>query len=204
MRDPRKAALWLVGATLGYNVVEAVVALWSGVSADSIALVGFGLDSVIECAAAGVLLWRFSLEFRGAAGEEVERAEHRVHRFIGGTFIVLALYVSADAGYALWRREAPAASVPGIVLASVSVVVMPVVAWRKLKVAAELGSASLRSEAKETLACSWLSLALLLGLGANAAWGIWWADPLAAIAMVPWLVKEGIEGLRGEEGCGCS
>lgn len=201
MPDLRRTALRLVAATLAYNVIEAVVALWAGAEADSVALLGFGLDSVIECSASAVVLWRFSLEFRGAGGPAIERAEHRVHRFIGGTFLALALYVVADAGLTLWRREAPEASVPGILLAAASVIVMPVLAWRKLRVAAALGSGSLRAEAKETLVCSLLSLALLVGLGANALWGAWWADPAAALAMVPWIVKEGLEGIRG--GCGC-
>jgi len=194
-----RIGLGLVVATIAYNVIEAVVALWSGVIAESVALVGFGLDSVIECAAAGVLLWRLSIEARGADTETVERAEHRVHRFVGGTFIALALYVVGQAGWILWTASAPKESLVGIVLAVASLVIMPLVAWGKLRAARELGSAALRAEAKETLACSYLSLALLVGLLANALGGLWWADPVAALLMVPWLVKEGREGLRGDE-----
>lgn len=200
-RDWTRIALWLVGATLAYNVLEAVVALAAGSVAGSIALIGFGLDSGIECAAAGVLLWRLALEWRGAEAERLERAERRVHRFIGGTFVALALYVSAQALWTLVAQEAPSASVVGIALAAASLVIMPLVSWGKLRAAREVGSGALRAEAKETLACSYLSFALLLGLAANAAAGWWWADPAAALAMVPWLVKEGREGLRGE-GCG--
>lgn len=197
-RDWARIALWLVGATLAYNVVEAGIALWSGAAAHSIALVGFGLDSVIECAAAGVLLWRLGLETRGAAPDALELAEHRVHRVVGGTFLALAAYVTAQSLASLWGRAAPAESWIGIALAVASLVVMPLVAWGKLRAAREIGSAALRAEAKETLACSYLSLALLLGLAANAAFGFWWADPLAALAMVPWLVREGFEGLHGD------
>jgi len=113
---------------------------------------------------------------------------------------LLAAYVSSQAGWTLWQRAAPQESWIGILLASVSLVVMPLISWGKLRAAREIGSAALRAEAKETLACSYLSLTLLLGLGANAIRCWWWADPLAALLMVPWLVKEGREGLGGEEG----
>jgi divalent metal cation (Fe/Co/Zn/Cd) transporter len=196
-----RIGLWLVSATMAYNTVEGVLALWAGVRADSIALVGFGLDSFIECAAAAVLLWRLGVEARGAAPEAVETSERRVHRFVGGTFLALALYVLAQGSFTLWWREAPEETVFGIVLAAVSLVVMPLVSWGKLRAANHIGSAALRSEAKETLACSYLSLTLLVGLAANAVAGWWWADPMAALLMTPWLVKEGMEGLRGESCC---
>jgi len=197
-----RIALWLVGATMAYNLIEAGIALWTGVQVGSIALVGFGLDSVIELAAATVLLWRLAVETRGADRETVERTEHRVHVFVGITFLLLAIYVTAQAGWTLWTRDAPDESTIGIVLAAASLVVMPLVSWGKLRAAREIGSAALRAEAKETLACSYLSLALLLGLVANAVLGWWWADPAAALVMVPWLVREGREGLSGEECCG--
>jgi len=196
----RRVALWLVVVTMAYNVVEAGIAVTSGILAGSIALVGFGLDSVIELAAAGALLWRLTVEARGAGHEAVERSERRVGRFIGVTFLALAAYVLVVALVALVTGDQPGESIIGIVLAAASLVVMPLVAWGKLHAAAVIGSASLRAEAKETLACAYLSLALLLGLVANAVAGLWWADPAAALLMVPWLVREGIEGLRGEEG----
>ena len=197
-RDWARIGLWLVAATLAYNVLEAGIALASGVAAESIALVGFGLDSVIECAAAGVVLWRLRLETRGVDPHALERAEQRVRRFVGATFLALAAYVSAQAAATLWQRAIPEESAVGIALAAASLVVMPLVAWGKLRAAREIGSTALRAEAKETLACSYLSLALLLGLVANALAGWWWADPAAALAMVPWLLREGVEGLRGE------
>ncbi len=194
-----RIALWLVAATMAYNAVEAGLAIWAGAVAGSIALVGFGLDSVIELAAAGVLFWRLRVEARGAAAEDIERSERWVLRFVGGTFLALALYVTVVAGTNLWSRSVSAESTLGIVLASASLVVMPLVSWGKFRAARELQSASLRAEAKETLACSYLSFTLLLGLVANAIAGWWWADPAAALLMVPWLAKEGLEGLSGDD-----
>lgn len=198
-RDWTRIGLYLVLATAGYNIVEAALALWFGVEAESIALVGFGLDSIIECAAAGALVFRLSLDARGAEPSKVERAEELVQRFVGITFLALALYVTVQAGQLLVRREAPTPSTLGIVLAAASLVVMPTVAWGKFRAAKEIPSAALRAEAKETLACSYLSFTLLVGLAANAWAGLWWADPVAALVMVPWLAKEGLENLRGEE-----
>lgn len=202
-----RIAILLVVATMGYNLVEAGVALYAGIAARSIALVGFGLDSVIELAAAAVLLWRLRVEAAGADHETVERTERRVRRFVGATFVALALYVAGQSGWTLWTRAAPAESTLGIVLAAASLVIMPLVAWGKLRAARELHSGALHAEAKETLACAYLSLTLLLGLVLHATLGWWWADPVAALLMVPWLVKEGVEGLRGEscedEHCSC-
>ena len=195
-----RVGLWLVAGTMAYNAVEAVVALWAGIRADSVALVGFGFDSVIELAAASMLLWRLSLEARGSGATLVERAEHKVHRFVGVTFFLLAAYVLVQSVLVLWKQDAPSESLVGLVLALVSLSLMPIVALWKLRVAAVINSAALRAEAKETIACSYLSFCLLLGLLANAFAGWWWADPVAALLMVPWLIHEGIEGFE-EEGC---
>ena len=191
--------VWLVGGTLAYNVIEAGVALWAGTEADSIALLGFGLDSVIEVAAAAVLLWRLVVEILSEDTDRVERAERRVHRFIGLTFLALAIYVITQSILTLTSRSQPQESLVGIVLAAASLMVMPLIGWAKLRVAGTLQSRALRAEAKETLACAYLSLALLLGLLLNAILGWWWADPAVALLMVPWLLKEGSEGLRGED-----
>ncbi len=191
-------ALWLVIGTMAYNAIEAVIGLWSGARAGSVALVGFGLDSIIEFLAAGALLWRLSAEARGAAPGAIETRERLVHRFVRVTFLALALYVTVEAGWTLWAQDAPGISGLGIVLAVASLVVMPLVSSGKLRAAREIGSAALRAEAKETLACSYLSLTLLIGLVANAVAGWWWADPVAAILMVPWLLKEGLEGWHGD------
>lgn len=194
-----RIAYRLVVATMAYNAIEAGVALASGIIARSVALVGFGLDSVIELAAAAVLLWRLRLERQGAEKESVEKTERRVHLFVGMTFLLLAAYVGFEAVWTLRNHEAAAESIVGIVLAAASLVLMPLISWGKLRAAAEIGSGALRAEAKETLACSYLSFTLLLGLVCNAAAGWWWADPLAALLMVPWLVREGVEGIRGED-----
>ena len=170
-----RIGLSLVVLTMAYNAVEAGLALWSGVRAGSVVLVGFGLDSVIEVAAAGVLLWRLSLESRGASEERLEVAEDRVRRFVGLTFFLLASYVVGQALWTFWTADAPAESVLGIILAVASLIVMPLVSLGKFRAAREIGSAALRAEAKETLACSYLSFTLLLGLTANAVLGWWWA-----------------------------
>jgi len=196
-----RVAVGLVLGTAVYNVAEAVVALWAGTEAESIALLGFGFDSIIECTAAGVLLWRLIVEARGADEARVEATEDRAQRFIGLTFLALAAYVVAQAALILARSREPDHSIVGLVLAAISLVVMPVVSWAKLRAARRIGSAALRAEAKETLACSYLSFTLLAGLGLHALAGWWWADPVAALCMVPWLVREGIESIQG--GCGC-
>lgn len=195
-----RIGLWLVVGTMAYNAVEAVLALWAGVRADSVALVGFGFDSVVELAAASMLLWRLSLDARGRGAAIVERAEQRVRRFVGVTFFLLATYVVLQSIWVLWAQDAPAESLIGMILAFVSLLLMPLIALWKLRVAVVISSPALRAEAKETIACSYLSFCLLLGLLANAIAGWWWADPVAALLMVPWLVREGIEGFE-EEGC---
>lgn len=177
------------------------MAIGSGITAQSIALVGFGLDSVIELAAASLLFWRLNKEKKGLSKEAIEKIDHRVHQFVGVTFLLLALYVLFQAGWSLWKREIAEESLIGIILAIASLIVMPLIAWGKLKAAKKINSVALRAEAKETIACSYLSFVLLFGLGANAWAGWWWADPLAALLMVPWLIWEGIEGLKGEECC---
>ncbi len=191
-----RIAIALVATTLFYNVAEAVVALWSGSEAESVALLGFGFDSLIETAAASIVLWRL-LYAKAPQGESIERVEHRVHQFVGATFVLLALYVVSQAGWTLWHHDEPAESAIGIGLAVASLVLMPLVSVAKLRAAAKLQSRALRAEAKETLACSYLSATLLLGLLLNALLGWWWAD-VAALLMVPWLIKEAREGLQGE------
>jgi divalent metal cation (Fe/Co/Zn/Cd) transporter len=198
----RTIALWLVIATLAYNLVEAGAALWSGFEAGSIALVGFGLDSVIEAVAASALLWRLWHGMRGASQELLSELDDRVLKIVGATFIALAVYIVAQAGWSLWTQAQPEESAVGIIIAVASVIIMPLVAWGKIRAARKLESRALEAEAKETLACAWLSVALLIGLAANAALGWWWADPLAALVMVPWIVREGLEGLEGEDCCG--
>lgn len=202
LKDPDyTTAFKLVGLTLAYNIVEAAVAIWAGVAAGSIALLGFGLDSIIEFSASGTLLLGLAKIRHGASATVINRIEHRMHRFVGVTFLALAFYVGIESASTLYRHEHPSESPIGIALAILSLVVMPYLAFKKLRVARILESPALRAEAKETLACSYLSAILLFGLLANAVGGWWWADPVAALLMIPWLIKEGFEGLRGETKC---
>jgi divalent metal cation (Fe/Co/Zn/Cd) transporter len=192
---PYKKASLAEYFTVGWNVLEGIVAIAAGVTADSIALVGFGLDSTIEVASGLVLIWR--LRKHGLVHlDEEEAAEKRAVLFVGVTFFLLALYVVYESGKKLAFQERPEESLVGIGLAVVSLIVMPMLALYKRRIAAEIQSRALRADALETLACSCLSFTLLLGLGANALFGWWWADPLAAVAMVYFLVKEGTEAIR--------
>ncbi len=197
---PHKKALLSEYFTVGWNIIEGVIAIAAGILAGSIALIGFGLDSYIEVASGLVLIWR--LRKHGFSDEEEEEAaEKKAVFFVGATFFLLALYVIYESGKKLLFQERPAESLIGIILAVVSLIVMPLLALYKKKIASEINSRALRADALETLACSYLSLTLVVGLGANALFGWWWADPVAALAMVYFLVKEGAEAIKeGWEG----
>lgn len=188
--------------TVGYNSVEGVVAVGSGIVAGSIALVGFGVDSAIEVISGLTLLWRLHAD---ADESTRERFEQRALRIVGISFLLLAAYVTFDAAKALLRRETPDESMIGIVLAAVSLVVMPLLVRAKRRVAVAIGSKALAADATQTALCTYLSAILLAGLLLNAAFGWWWADPVAALIMVPIIVWEGLEGVRGErceDACG--
>lgn len=189
-------------ATLAYNSLEGVLALGAGTLAGSIALVGFGVDSLIELTASVTALWRLSADMDLARRE---RAEYRSLRIIGLCFLALALYVAVDAVRTLLSGAAPERSWIGVVLAAVSLLVMPLLARAKRSVALQLQSGALVAEAQQTLICTYLSAILLAGLLLNAVADWWWADPIAALAMVPLIGWEGIEGLRGHSVCadGC-
>lgn len=189
---------WLTWMTIGYNSIEAVVALLAGARAGSVALVGFGLDSVIEVSASGGALWRLRHD---ADPRTRERAERSALRIIGVSFLALAAWVAYDATRALLAREAPHVSPIGIALASLSVVVMPLLARAKRRVAAQLASSALTAEARQTDICMYLSIMLLAGLALNAWFGWWWADPVAALVMVPLIAYEGREALAGRTVC---
>jgi cation diffusion facilitator family transporter len=191
----RQKALSLEYFTVGWNVLEGVIAITAGILASSIALVSFGLDSYIEVASGAVLIWRLR---KHEDKEEEEKAEKRAILLVGVTFLALALYVSYESIKKLIVQEPPVESLIGILLAIVSLIVMPLLAWQKRKVAAQIHSRALAADALETLVCSYLSLTLLVGLGLNAWLGWWWADPLAALVMVFFLVREGWEAI--EEG----
>ena len=189
-----KWARLLLLATVLYNVVEGGLALWSGIAAGSFALVFFGADSYIEVAAASLVLWRVGIE----DSEHAEMIEQRVVRFIGWTFLVLSAAIVFQSAWSLSQRSGAEESLVGIGLAVASVTVMPLVAVWKLQIAAKGNLRSIAIEAKETIACSALSLTLLVGLVANATLGWWWLDAVTALMLLPWLLREGLEGIRGD------
>jgi divalent metal cation (Fe/Co/Zn/Cd) transporter len=178
--------------TIGWNSLEAIISVGAGVIAGSIALVGFGIDSVIEVSSGAVLLWRL------VSGEH---REEMALKLVGASFLALAAYVAFEAAKALIFREAPDASYVGIALAALSLIVMPVLARAKRHVGRNLNSRAMEADSRQTDICAYLSAILLGGLALNALLGWWWADPVAAVAMVPIIAKEGIEALRGEDTC---
>ena len=184
--------------TIGYNVLEAVASMFFGFLAGSIALVGFGLDSVVESLSGLILLWRLK-KHETLTEEEEERIEQKAVRFVAITFFILGAYVLFESIKKLLHAEAPEPSLPGIIVAILSLIIMPILARKKYRVGMEIGSKALVADSKETIACALLSVALLLGLGLNYVAGIWWADPIAALVVVFFLFREGWEGLRGEE-----
>ena len=188
----------LTWITLGYNSIEGLLSVGAGLVAGSVALIGFGVDSFIEVTASLAAIWRLR-----ADAEPVRRAfaERRALSVIGLCFLALAAYVSVDAARSLLSRAAPDESPVGIAVGAVSLVVMPLLARAKRQVATALESRAIRAEARQTDICMYLSAILLGGLALNALFAWWWADPLAALAMVPFIAWEGREALRGRAGC---
>ena len=187
--------------TIGWNILEAIVAVVAGIAAGSISLVGFGLDSVIEVSSAVSLMWRLSLDADVTRREKREAISLRI---VGITLMALAGYVAIDAVIALWNREHPEPSFIGIGLATLSLVTMPLLARAKRRVASQIQSRALHADSRQTDICAYLSAILLGGLLLNALFGMWWADPVAALVMAPIIAKEGIEALKGEacsDGC---
>jgi divalent metal cation (Fe/Co/Zn/Cd) transporter len=190
----RRRIRWLVAATITYNVIEAVVAITAGKIADSIALIGFGLDSVIEVSSAAAVAWQF-------AAPDPERREELALRVIAGSFFALAAYVTVEALRILIGADRPTQSSVGITLVAISVVVMPFLSWAQRRAGSSLGSASAVADSKQTLLCTYLSGAVLVGLVLNATLGWWWADPVVALGLAVVAVREGREALRGEACC---
>lgn len=188
----------LTWATIAYNSLEAILSIAAGLIAGSVALVGFGLDSVIEVSSSIAGLWRLGVDRSPTARQRAERGALRI---IGVCFLLLALYVIVGAVRTLLSREPPAESALGIVIAATSLIVMPLLARAKRRVAAQLSSSALTAEARQTSLCTYLSAILLGGLVLNAVWGWWWADPVAAIAMAPIIGYEGIMAVRGRTVC---
>lgn len=194
MRRLRLLAITLLAVTALYNIGEGVIAIASGLAADSLTPLAFGADSYLEVLAAGAVLWRLSYR----DGEAGERAERRAMRLIGATFLILAAAVAFQSVGALARHHAAQESAVGLVLLALSLVLMPLLSLAKLWTAARARLPVLAAEAKETVACSYLSLTAFAGLLATARIGWWWLDAAAALLLVPWLVKEGLEGVRGD------
>lgn len=175
--------------TMAWNLVEAVIGFVAGILAGSVALVGFALDSVVEGSSGGILLWRLRAERQGA---NVEKVERRAVRYVAVAFFLLAGYVGYRALNSLWTQARPEGSPVGIALAIVSLIVMPVLARLKLRVARKIDSRALQADSAQTRLCTYLSAVLLGGLIANALLGWWWADPIAALAIAGLAVREGV------------
>jgi divalent metal cation (Fe/Co/Zn/Cd) transporter len=187
--------------TIAWNALEGLVAVVAGASAGSISLVGFAIDSFIEVTSGSVLLWRMSVDSQVHRRELNER---RALRIVGVCFLLLAAYIAYESALDLWSGRAPEHSIPGIILACVSLIVMPLLSRAKRKLGRALGSAAMHADAKQTEFCTYLSAILLAGLLLNTLFGLWWADPVAALIMVPIIAKEGIGGLQGKACDECS
>src|SRR5688572_15742963 len=190
-----RRALWLEYSTVGWNAVEAVVAIGAGAVAGSVALIGFGADSAIEVISAVGLLWRLRKAGPHAAVNEEGAAEKRALYVVAITFFLLAIYITWEAVNSLLTREEPLTSPVGIGLAVLSLVVMPILAYAKHRTGREMGSRALVADSKETWVCSYLSVALLVGVGGYSVLGWWWADPVGALAMLPVILWQGWETL---------
>jgi hypothetical protein len=189
--------------TVAWNSTEALVSIVAGIFAASVSLVGFGLDSIIEVASGIALLWRLHHDLNRSRREEVERTTLRI---VGLCFLALALYILYESAATLIGHRAPERSLPGIIVAAAAVIVMPLLARAKRRVAAGIGSGAMRADSKQADFCTYLSAILLVGLLLNAWLGWWWADPVAGLVMVPIIGKEGIDGIKGKaccNDCGC-
>jgi len=194
-------ALRLEYLTVCWNLIEAGVGVAAALASGSVALLGFGLDSFVESASGGVLIWRLMAERRTANAEAIERLDRTAHRLVAGSLFLLAAFVAGDALWTLWMRERPQPSLVGIVLTSISLGVMWRLARAKRRAATALASRALEADAFQTSACFWLSLITLASVALNKLFGWWWADPVGALAMTAFLVKEGREAWRGEDHC---
>jgi divalent metal cation (Fe/Co/Zn/Cd) transporter len=187
--------------TIAWNTLEGLVAVTAGALAGSISLVGFGIDSFIEVTSGAALLWRMSVD---ADVHRRERNERLALRIVGACFVALAVYISYESISDLIARTAPESSLAGIILACVSLIAMPLLSRAKRRVGTELASAAMHADAKQTEFCTYLSAILLVGLSLNSAFGLWWADPVAGLVMVPIIAREGCEGLQGKACDSCA
>jgi cation diffusion facilitator family transporter len=191
-----RRAIRLEWFTVAWNVVEALIALGAGIVAGSVALVSFGADSLIEVISASALLWRLRRAGPDASEDEHGHAEQRALLLVSATFFLLAAYIAYEAITALLRGTEPDSSIVGLVLSVLSLMIMPVLAWLKQHTGRSMGSEALQADAVETWICAYLSLALLTGVGLHMAFGLWWADPVAAAAMLPVVLWQGWETSR--------
>src|SRR4030043_51453 len=185
-----KKALWLSYFTVGYNILEGILSIFAGSLAGSIALIGFGLDSFVESLSGSVMIWRFR-KSEEISEEEKEKFERRATRLIAYSFFILGAYVLYESGKKLYLQEIPNPSLLGIMVAVASIIVMPVLFYLKYQTGKAIGSTSLIADSKETLACVFLSIALLLGLTLNYLYGLWQADPIVGLVIVIFLIREG-------------
>ena len=200
--SPYKRALSLSYFTVGYNILEGLISIFAGVLAGSIALIGFGLDSFVESLSGGVMIWRFRKHGQ-MSEEEEERIEAKAVRLIAYTFFILGAYVLEESFKKLYIHDMPAPSLFGIIIAIVSLIVMPVLFYMKYRTGKTINSRSLVADSKQTLACCFLSVALLIGLGLNYFFGFWEADPIVGLVTVVFLVREGYHALKEERLCTC-
>lgn len=196
----RSRALRLSYFTVGYNMLEGVLSIAAGLIAGSVALVGFGLDSFIESLSGSIMIWRFSKHQALTLEEEAQR-EAKAVRLIGWAFLVLGAYVAYESVEKLISREIPEKSLVGILIALASILIMPALTYQKYRIGKLIGSRSLVADSKQTLACVFLSVALLAGLGLNYFYGLWWTDPMAGLVIVIFVLKEGCEALKEERLC---
>ena len=197
-----RGALRLEYLTVGWNVLEGLVAVTAALIAGSVAILGFGIDSFVECASALVMIWRLRAERdHRMNGERLEEVERRARRLVAASLFLLAVYVMYDAAQTLWTVDRPAFSTVGVVLLVVSIAVMRWLAGAKRRLARELGSEALEADAFQTTACWWLSVAALVGVGLNGLLGWWWADPLAALVIALLIAREGREAWKGRACC---
>jgi len=196
-----RRALMLAYLTMAWNIIEGVIAVTAALASGSVALLGFGIDSFVETTSAAVVIWRLKAERGLTDAATVRRLDERAHKLVACSLFLLAAFITFDAAKSLWLEERPEPTLVGIVLTAVSLLVMLKLAAAKKRVASGLNSRALAADAFQTTACWWLSLVALAGMAINAVAGLWWADPIAALGMTYFIVREGLEAWKGEDEC---
>jgi divalent metal cation (Fe/Co/Zn/Cd) transporter len=199
-RENVRAAILVEWITVLWMIIEVLVSISAAVFVGSVALMAFGLDSAIELVSAGVLIWRLGVERRGGSEEQTERAERRAAGIVGWSLVLLAVYVVLSAGWGLWHHAAPESTAWGIAIAAAALVVMPTLVVVKRRIAKRIGSQALKADAAEGVVCAYMAGVLLAGLILRSAFGWWWADPVAALGIVYFIVREGREAIEASRG----